>query len=331
MLLKKLSIALVVSLSFCFSTFHVYAAELLLGGDSIGIDLSYDGILITGTYDIEIEGKSYNPSSNGFCEGDLITHVNGQKVETIGELMKEIEKRISVSQKIMLTFKHDQQTKTQELYLQNKDNQFSTGLYVIDGISGIGTMTYYNPSTHHFAALGHMMSDPSLSIDLEDVKGAIYQSKVTSIVKSQSRKPGEKIAEISHIKIGDVQQNNQYGLYGQYDQAKMSGHTVIETADIDEIKTGKAYFYTVLNGNKVEKCEINITHLKKQSTKDVKGITFEVTDQNVIEKCNGIVQGMSGSPIVQDGKLIGCVTHVDMNDTHKGYGLYINWMLENDK
>lgn len=330
MLLKKLSIALVISLSFYCSMINAYAAELFLGGDSIGIDLSYNGVLITGTYAIEVDGKAYDPSSDGFKEGHLITHVNGQRVESISELMKEIEKRVSVSQKIMLTYQDHQKTKTQQLYLQNKNDQFSTGLYVIDGISGIGTMTYYNPSTHHFAALGHMMCDTSLTIDIADVKGAIYQSKVTNIVKSQSRKPGEKIAEISHVQIGEVFDNNQYGLYGRYDASKVKDHQKIQTASMDEIKTGKAYFYTVLEGNKVGKYEINITNLKKQSTKDIKGITFEVTDQEVLEKCNGIVQGMSGSPIIQDGKLIGCVTHVDVNNTHKGYGLYIDWMLEND-
>ena len=330
MLFKKLSIALVISLSFYFSMVNAYAAELLLGGDSIGIDLSYDGILITGTYDIEVDGKTYNPSSSGFKEGNLITHVNGQRVESIGELMKEIEKRISVSQKIMITYKDDHTTKTQQLLLQNKNDQFTTGLYVIDGISGIGTMTYYNPSTQHFAALGHMMSDTSLTIDIANIKGAIYQSNVTNIVKSQSRKPGEKIAEISHVQIGEVQDNNQYGLYGQYDESKIKDHQKIQTASIDEIKTGKAYFYTVINGSKVGRYEINITSLKNQSTKDIKGIAFEVTDQEILDKCNGIVQGMSGSPIVQNGKLIGCVTHVDVNNTHKGYGLYIDWMLEND-
>ena len=114
--------------------------------------------------------------------------------------MKEIEKRAAVSQEIILTFKNSSnQTKKQELKLQNKDNQFSTGLYVIDGISGIGTLTYYNPSTKRFGALGHMMNDNSLSVDIDEVKGAIYQSKVVRIVKSKSKNPGEKIAEISDI------------------------------------------------------------------------------------------------------------------------------------
>lgn len=332
MLFKKLSIALVVSISILFSQLNVYAAQVLLGGDSIGIDLNYNGILITGTYNIEVNNKEYNPSVDGFNEGNLITHINGQRVKTISELMKEIEKRAAVSQEIILTFKNSSnQTKKQELKLQNKDNQFSTGLYVIDGISGIGTLTYYNPSTKRFGALGHMMNDNSLSVDIDEVKGAIYQSKVVRIVKSKTKNPGEKIAEISDIQIGELDRNNQFGIYGSYNVEKIEDKELIETAEISEIKKGKAYFYTVLEGNKIEKCEIVITKVKKQTKSDIKGITFTVTDEKVLNSANGIVQGMSGSPIVQDGKLIGCVTHVDLSNSQIGYGLFIQWMLENDK
>lgn len=330
MLFKRLSISLVIFISIVFSTIDVQAATLILGGDSIGINLGYDGVLITGTYDIKVGQKTYNPQSEGYSDGDLITHVNGIKIASIQELMNEIKNNISVSKDITLTLNHKGTTKTLPLSLQNKDDQFSTGLYVIDGISGIGTMTYYNPSTHHFGALGHMMSDTNLNISLSDVKGVIYKSKVTDIIKSQNGNPGEKIANISQIKVGDVIDNNEFGLYGSYDDAIIDNKTVIETADSSEVKKGKAFFYTVLNGNTVRKCEINITSLKKQTHQDIKGITFEVVNEEVLKLCNGIVQGMSGSPIVQDGKLIGCVTHVDIKDPHKGYGLYIDWMLEND-
>ena len=330
MLFKRLGITLVVFFSILFN-FNVYAAELFLGGDSIGIDLNYNGIIITGTYNIKIDGKSYDPSHEGYCEGDLITHVNGKKVETINELTKEIEKRLSMSQKIMLTYLHDHQRKTSQLFIQNKDNQFSTGLYVADGISGVGTLTYYNPSNQHYGALGHMMMDTSLKTSVENVKGSIYQAKITDIIKSQINDPGEKIADISYIHKGNITDNNQYGIYGEYDKDKVKNKQVISSASIDEITLGKAYFYTVINGEQIEKYEINITHLKKQDKCDVKGISFEVVDQRIMKSCNGIIQGMSGSPIVQNGKLIGCVTHVDVNDPHKGYGLYIEWMLENDK
>ena len=330
MLFKKLSIALVISISILFSQINVYASEVYLGGDSIGIDLNYNGVLITGTYDIEIDGVKYNPNEEGIAGGELITHVNDQKVETISELMKEIETKAALSQKIILTCKKNNQTKKHVLKLQNKENTLSTGLYVIDGLTGIGTLTYYNPQNNRFGALGHMMYDTSLKVDMEDVKGSIYESKVIRIVKSKSKNPGEKIAEISNLKIGDLDKNNSFGVYGYYDESQINDKVLIETADINEVEKGKAYFYTVLDGNKIEKCEIYITKIKKQTESDIKGITFKVTDKKVLSLANGIVQGMSGSPIVQNGKLIGCVTHVDLSDRHIGYGLFIEWMLEND-
>jgi stage IV sporulation protein B len=331
LLFKKLSVTLIVLISIFISYSNVYAANVILGGDSIGIDIKYDGVIITGTYDIIINNQSYNPENDGYQYGDLITQVNNQKIDSISTLMAKIEKQISISNQITLTLKRNQKILKKTLLIQNYNNQFSTGLYVVDGLSGIGTMTYYNPSNHHFAALGHKISDESLDINIEDIKGQIYKSNVTSIVKSQINKPGEKIADISDIKIGNIYENNEFGIYGNYDESKITSHNLIETAEISEVKLGKAYFYTVLNNNTIKKYEINITSLKKQSKKDIKGISFEVIDKEVLNKSNGIVQGMSGSPIVQNGKLIGCITHVDMNDPTKGYGLYIKWMLENDK
>ena len=125
-------------------------------------------------------------------------------------------------------------------------------------------------------------------------------------------------------------ENNNYGIYGQYTNFSDQLQT-ISTASMDEIELGEAYFLTVLNSHEVSRCSIRITDLKKQNEPDVKGITFEITDEEVLSLTNGIVQGMSGSPIIQNNKLIGCVTHVDINNVHQGYGLYIDWMLKNDK
>ena len=230
----------------------------------------------------------------------------------------------------MLTLKRQNKTIKKELKFQKKDDQFTTGLYVQDGLTGIGTMTYYNPETHHFGALGHMMYDTSLSSDTTIKNGTVYNSYVKKINPSQNGNPGEKIAEIGSIEIGRLYENNNYGIYGQYTNLSDQLQT-ISTASMDEIELGEAYFLTVLNGHEVSRCSIRITDLKKQNEPDVKGITFEITDEEVLSLTNGIVQGMSGSPIIQNNKLIGCVTHVDINNVHQGYGLYIDWMLKNDK
>lgn len=325
-----MSISLITVVSLVFPSFQVFAADVILGGQSIGIELDYEGVMITGTYDISIDNRPYNPASDGYQSGDLITQVNQQNVESISELMESVKNSVEKNQKIMLTLKRQNKTIKKELKFQKKDDQFTTGLYVQDGLTGIGTMTYYNPETHHFGALGHMMYDTSLSSGTTIKNGTVYNSYVKKINPSQNGNPGEKIAEIGSIEIGRLYENNNYGIYGQYTNLSDQLQT-ISTASMDEIELGEAYFLTVLNGHEVSRCSIRITDLKKQNEPNVKGITFEITDEEVLSLTNGIVQGMSGSPIIQNNKLIGCVTHVDINNVHQGYGLYIDWMLKNDK
>ena len=328
MLYKKLSVALIIVLSFFSQTVNVFAAEVILGGDSIGIELRYDGVLITGTYDISIDNQIYNPSSDGYEKGDLITEINHHKVDSISYLMENVEKEIDNGNEIVLKIQRNHQTFDRKLKFQEKNGKYTTGLYVQDCLSGIGTMTYYNPETHKFAALGHIMNDAELSSVSK--KGKIYDSYVKTIKPSQKGQPGAKVADIGSIELGEIYDNNNYGIFGSYSQSPMTDHQIITTASMNEIKTGDAYFLTVLDGKRIEKCSIKITRLKKQDSSDVKGITFEITDKKVLSLTNGIVQGMSGSPIIQNNKLIGCVTHVDVNNVHKGYGLYIDWMIKNN-
>ena len=173
------------------------------------------------------------------------------------------------------------------------------------------------------------MEDTTLNSDLLQ-SGKIFESTVTSIKKATPNHSGNKIADISNVEIGSINSHNQFGIYGTYNY-DISKKKSMETANIDEIELGKAYFLTVLDGQKIQKCEIEITKLNNQDSIKEKGIEFKVTDQAVTKQANGIVQGMSGSPIIQNDKIIGCVTHVSGNNPMLGYGLYIEWMLEMDK
>lgn len=330
MLFKKLSITLIIAISIITQTINVFAAEVILGGESIGIELNYEGVLITGTYDISIDNEKYNPSLDGYQTGDLIVGVNHNSINSISSLMENIEKEIEKKNEIILEMRRKEHIFEKKLKYEENNGKFTTGLYVQDGLTGVGTMTYYNPTTKHFGALGHIMADVELSSSTVTKKGKVYNSYVKKINPSQNGKPGEKIAEIGTIEIGTIYDNNNYGIFGSYHDTQISNKKIISTASIDEVKKGKAYFLTVLDGHTISKCEINIIDLKNQTKPSIKGIVFEITDKKVLLKTNGIVQGMSGSPIIQNGKLIGCVTHVDVNNVHKGYGLYIDWMLKND-
>jgi stage IV sporulation protein B len=163
--------------------------------------------------------------------------------------------------------------------------------------------------------------------DEQLIDGSIYESEVKNIRKSQNGDPGEKIASINKKEvIGSVEKNNTYGIYGEY--VNVVKDELIETASINEVKKGKAYIYTVIEDDKIDKFEIEITNISKQNTKDIKGITFKITDKKLLNVSNGVVAGMSGSPIVQNGKLIGAVTHVVVDNVRYGYGIFIDWMLE---
>ena len=327
MLFKKLFLSLILALTI-INPVAAYAISLIPGGDSIGIELDYQGVVITGGYAIGIDNKSYNPISNDFQVGDLITAIDDQKVTCIEDLTYVIKNKTD-DLTYDLTIKRGDNVIHQDLKVVYDNQQFSTGLYVKDSISGVGTLTFYNPETHSFGALGHAMSDSKLDSESLLQEGSIYESNVTSIKKATSQSSGNKIADISNVEIGSINSHSQFGIYGTYNY-DISNREMMETATIEETKLGKAYFLTVLEGNEIVKCEIEITKLNSQDTVKEKGIEFTVTDKEVIEKANGIVQGMSGSPIIQNNKIVGCVTHVSGNNPMTGYGLYIDWMLEMD-
>lgn len=333
MLFKKLTVSFVLSLSIIFNINTLYALSVIPGGDSIGINLDYEGIVITGSYSITIDGKPYNPTEDGIQAGDVIIKANGEPVQTIAELMEKIKDCLEDNNTMTLSLKRGETVIQQEIKMMyDKDTkQFSTGLYVKDCLMGVGTMTYYNPETKSFGSLGHAMNDVELNDRALIKSGTIYRSTVTGIKKGSEDQAGQKIATISDIEIGKVDDHSPFGIYGKYENRSIDERDLIETAEISEVKLGKAYFLTVLEGEKIVECEIEITELKPQDSIDQKGITFTITDEQVLKKADGIVQGMSGSPIIQDGKLIGCVTHVSSANQNIGYGLYIEWMLEMDE
>lgn len=330
MLFKKLILSLIVILAITINPIALYAISLIPGGDSIGIELNYQGVVITGGYKIKTADTTYDPLAEDFKVRDIIVEIDGQKVTTIEELSEFIKTGGSEKSNYDLTIIRDKERLHRNLQVFLENQEFTTGLYVKDAISGVGTLTFYNPADNTFGALGHAMSDTKLNTNSLLQSGNIYESSVTGIKKASPNSSGNKIADISNIEIGSINSHNQFGIYGTYNY-DISNRKAMDTASKDEIKLGKAYFLTVLNGQEIQKCEIEITKLNDQDSVKEKGIEFKVTDQNVIDKANGIIQGMSGSPIIQDDKIIGCVTHVSGNNPMTGFGLYIEWMLEMEK
>ena len=300
-----------------------YSDYVIAGGENIGIELNSKNIMVVGLYDINGEKTA---AKSGVKIGDLITKVEDIEVNSIKEMVDIISK--SNSDKITLEIKRDDKAKQIEIPLyKDSNNVYKTGLYVKDNISGIGTLSFVDPNTKLFGALGHEVIESSTNQILEIKDGKIYDSTVTSIDRSQNGVAGEKNAVLDYDKVnGDISKNTTKGIFGTYTRT-IRNNNLYKVAHDKDITKGKATILTVLDGNKVESFDIDIIKIDNDKN-EIKNIVFEITDQKLLNKTGGIVQGMSGSPIIQDDKIIGAVTHVVVDNPIKGYGIFITKMLE---
>lgn len=297
------------------------AKEVYLGGESIGIQLKYEGLLISGTYDV----SGTNPTFHDIQSGDTLKEINGKKIETIEDFNKTV--LLYSDSKVTCTLIRNNQIIYRMLEIKEEGGKLRTGLMIKDEINGIGTLTYLDPENQSFGSLGHEIVDQDTKQLIRLDEGTLYSSTVIDITKAQSNRLGEKQARIHFDDpLGIIQQVNAYGVFGKTN--KIIPSTIISTATQEEIKLGPAEMITVLKDEKKEKITIEITKLYRQDKPEIKSFEFIVTDIQALVKTNGIVQGMSGSPIIQNEKLIGAVTHVSGNNPTRGYGIYIDWMLE---
>jgi len=317
--MKKLILFLI--LLFPFNVL-AYSDYIIPGGETLGIDVKSDGIMIIGFY--KIAGK-YNKGTTELRSGDYITKVNGVDVSTVADLTKEIEKSVN-TKTVELTFKRNNKIKTTNLKLIESSGIYKTGLYVKDNVTGIGTLSYIDPETKIFGALGHEIIESNSNSIIEIRTGTIFKNTITSIDKSINGNPGSKNAKFEYNNIyGNIFKNTSFGIYGNYTTA-IPDKKLLKVAEKEEVKIGPAIIYTVLDGEVINPYEINITAINK--TNKIKNITFEITDTDLLKKTGGVVQGMSGSPIIQNDKIIGAVTHVVIDNVTNGYGIFITTMLE---
>jgi len=300
-----------------------YSDKIIVGGENIGITLNSDGVLIVGVYDVD--GK--NPATDaGLKTGDVITEVNKKEVKNIEDMASKINDSNDGSVSVGFNRNGKKQTATLELS-KDENGIYKTGLYVKDSVTGIGTLTFIDPGTKLFGALGHEIQEQTTGKLLEIKDGKIFDSTVTGVVPSSDGNPGEKRAKYDADKTtGDVAENTTQGIFGTYTN-EMPNKDTYKVAKPSDIKTGKAKILTVLDGKEIKEYEINITKINKKEQKN-KNFIFEITDKDLLDKTNGIIQGMSGSPIVQGDYIIGAVTHVVVDNPHKGYGIFITNMLE---
>ena len=321
--LSNLVMLLLVSIMLPLNVF-AYSDYILAGGSNIGIQINSNGILIVGTYKI---GKLAPALDADLQIGDKITHINNTSVTSIDDMLN-ILANIDKPNTIDITFIRNEKKMNTTLKLVSDDNDiYKTGLYVKDSINGVGTLTFIDPNTNIYGALGHEIIEKNTGKKLEIKDGKIYSSVVTSINPSIEGNPGEKNAryDIGDV-YGNVLENSSVGIFGTY-TAPLPDTKLYKVAESDEIELGKASILTVVDGVEVDTFDINILKINENDNTK-KNILFEVIDKELLEISGGIVQGMSGSPIIQNDKIIGAVTHVVVDVPTKGYGIFITNMLE---
>lgn len=296
---------------------NAYSEEVILGGENVGIEVNSNGVLIVGFYDV----KGTSPGREaGLKIGDTILKVDDTVIQGITDLSKQFNN----SKTLQITYKRGSITNETTLNLVQDNKIYKTGLYVKDSIVGIGTLTFIDPATKRFGALGHEILEQTTGTKFEIKDGKIFESNVTGIEKADRGSVGEKNAIYNEDEVyGNIDKNDITGIYGNYSKSYDKNDLIKISSDI---KPGKAIIKTVILGQKKQKFEITILNVDKNHK--TKNILFEVTDETLLSKGNGIVQGMSGSPIIQNNKLVGAVTHVVVDNPHKGYGIMITNMLK---
>jgi stage IV sporulation protein B len=310
--------------------------KVVPGGQTIGVRIHSDGILVVGHHLIQISPDTkHSPGELADIRlGDLIVRMNGQKIHDVSKVADIVNQAGKSKKPIQLVIQRNgkEHNKAIQPGFDVNDQTYRLGIYIRDSAAGVGTLTFYAPEQGLFGALGHVITDMDTRTPIVPRGGEVMHSSVSSISKSQNGEPGEKRAHFfkEHDVLGTIQKNTQFGIFGSMNRAPEHGIMShgMPVAFAEEVQEGPAEILTVVNGQKVERYRIEIVHTARQESPATKGIIMRITDPRLLEKTGGIVQGMSGSPIIQNGKLIGAVTHVFVNDPTSGYGCYIEWMLQ---
>ena len=307
--------------------------EVVPGGNSIGIRLSSNGALVVGYSDLNYSDDTVmSPAEkSGINVGDLIVEIDGKNIQSSKDLIKVIKECNKESVNIKLIRNKDEMTKEVKL-LKESNGEYKLGLWVRDSTAGVGTMTFYDNKTGKFAALGHPVTDSDTNKPFVVKEGDLLESSIISVRKGEKGSPGELkgIFVDDNKSIGKITKNTQCGIFGESNNElnKNMRSDKMKVGFRDEIQLGKASIITTIDENGPKEYEIEIVKLLEQDEPGPKSMVIKVVDEELLEKTGGIVQGMSGSPIIQNNKIIGAVTHVLINKPDVGYGIYIDWMLQ---
>ncbi|MBH0229818.1 SpoIVB peptidase [Halobacillus yeomjeoni] len=310
--------------------------RLIPGGQSVGVELHTKGVLVVGHHLVnkDEETRSSPGEEADVQVGDILLKGNGHELNSMEDLSELVKQSGKGGKAIEFTIKRGEKILTTSLSpaFNRQENEYQIGLYIRDSAAGIGTMTFYHPESKRYGALGHVISDMDTKKPIEIHEGTIVRSRVTSIEKGSQGVPGEKKASFSmeDDRLGNITKNTPFGIFGKLDHHMKNSEFPkgIPVGYAEQVEEGPAKILTVLNGEEMQTFDVEIVSNMPKQTPVTKGMIVKITDPELLEKTGGIVQGMSGSPIIQNGKIIGAVTHVFVNDPTSGYGVHIEWMLQ---
>ena len=301
---------------------------LIPGGKSVGIAIETDGLVVVGTSDL---GQAASPAERaGLRAGDVITAVNGVAVASSEELSAQLSAGEAAALQV------DRNGSALQLMLtpaeDPRDGALRIGAWVRTSTAGVGTLTYVDPEDGDFGALGHAISDVDTGITLPVAGGGLFESEIVQINPGRRGAPGEIVGDFlsQQAQIGEITTNCDRGVYGcgySGDLTELPYPEGLPVAMRSQIHTGEAQILTTLD-DEVRAFDCEIERVEGEGSADTRSLTLHVTDPELLARTGGIVQGMSGSPIIQDGRFIGAVTHVLVNDPSRGYGIYIGDMLD---
>ena len=307
--------------------------KLVACGNTVGVKIKMEGILVIGVSEVDsFSGERLAPAKDGGIKsGDTIFEINGKKLEGINDMIKQIDK--SKGDRLEIKYKRGN-----SIYITTinpiegvNDRKYHIGLWVRNSTAGIGTMTFYDPESHIFGALGHGITDIDTGVLMPVNSGEVLESNIIAIKKGTQGSPGELKGIFMENKapMGNIYKNDQCGIYGEMlSENNVFKNRLYPIGIRGQVKVGPATILSNIDSNNIEEFNIYIEKVARQSFSGPKGMVIKVTDKRLLESTGGIVQGMSGSPIIQNGKLIGAVTHVLVNDPTRGYGIFIEWMLK---
>lgn len=314
----------------------INSPEVYVSGNIVGFCLSADGLVVVGSNAVFTRDGSKEPLLNaGITEGDVILSIAGREINSIYDIDEILNSGKYNGEEVDIEISRNGEKMAKKITpaLDVFTQKYKLGLWVKNSTNGVGTLTYVKKNDNRFGAVGHSLVDASLGDDFQVSHGEVYLCHLLGIKKGVKNDPGEvkSSMKLSDDSIGVADTNCKYGVYGNI--LNMNSISLTDGYVLGgrmSIKPGKAKIFASLNEDgKVEQYDIQIIKTNHQQSADDKSIVFRVTDKSLIEKTGGIIQGMSGCPIVQNGKLVGAVTHVFINDPTMGFGVYVDWMYDN--